>query len=198
MSKTGSDGDGLGLPAILLSSSTEVLPCCWQSLQNSDNEDSFWKWARYFAWLLYLIAPGLSMLNFQSVQSLSRVWFFATPWIPACQASQSNTNSRSSLRLMSIVSVMPSSHLILCHLLYLLPPLPPSISLFQWVNSSREVAKVLEFRMAEKQEVFYAMDTATAPGAGWGALISPRGFSPQPGSPGEMHYSPHTQFTIVW
>ena len=53
-------------------------------------------------------------VQFSSVQLLSHVWFFATPWITACQASLSITNSRSSLKLMSIESVMPSSHLILC------------------------------------------------------------------------------------
>ena len=65
-----------------------------------------------------------------SVQSLSHVQFFATPWITAHQASLSTTNSRSSLRLMSIESVMPSSHLILCRPLLLLPPIPPSIRVF--------------------------------------------------------------------
>ena len=75
---------------------------------------------------------------FSSVQLLSRVWLFATPWIAARQASLSITNSRSSLRLTSIESVMPSRHLILCHPFLLLPPIPPSISLFQWVNSSHE------------------------------------------------------------
>ena len=64
---------------------------------------------------------------FSSIQSLSCVWLFATPWIAACQASLSITNSWSSLRLMSIESVMPSSHLILCLPLLLLPPIPPSI-----------------------------------------------------------------------
>ena len=54
----------------------------------------------------------------------------ATPWIAACQASLSITNSRSSLRLTSIESVMPSSHLILCRPLLLLPPIPPSIRVF--------------------------------------------------------------------
>ena len=68
---------------------------------------------------------------YQSVQSLSRVRLFATPWITACQASLSITNSRSSLRLTSISeSVMPSSHLILCRPLLLLPPIPPSIRVF--------------------------------------------------------------------
>ena len=89
----------------------------------------------------------LGVIQFSSVQSLSHVRLFATPWIAARQASLSITNSRSSLRLTSIESVMPSSHLILCHPLFLLPPIPPSISLFQWVNSSHEVAKVLEFQL---------------------------------------------------
>ena len=65
-----------------------------------------------------------------SVQLLSRVRLFATPWMAAGQASLSITNSRSSLKLMSIESVMPSSHLILCHPLLLLPPIPPSIRVF--------------------------------------------------------------------
>ena len=56
----------------------------------------------------------LAHIQFSSVQSLSRVWLFATPWIAACQASLSITNSRSSRKLMYIESVMPSSHLILC------------------------------------------------------------------------------------
>ena len=66
----------------------------------------------------------------RSDQSLSRVWLFATPWIAARQASLSISNSRSSLRLMSIESVMPSSHLILCCPLLLLPAIPPSIRVF--------------------------------------------------------------------
>ena len=68
--------------------------------------------------------------QFSSVQSLSRVRLFVTPWIAACQASLSITNSRSSLKLRSIESVMPFSHLILCHPLFLLPPSPPSITVF--------------------------------------------------------------------
>ena len=89
--------------------------------------------------------PGklLRKFNLSSVHSLSRVRLFVTPWIAARQASLSITNSRSPLRLTSIESVMPSSHLILCRPLLLLPPIPPSISLFQWVNSFNEVAKVL-------------------------------------------------------
>ena len=69
-------------------------------------------------------------IQFSSVQLLSRVWLFATSWIAARQASLSITNSRSSLKFMSIESVMPSSHLILCHPLFLLPTIPPSIRVF--------------------------------------------------------------------
>ena len=69
-------------------------------------------------------------LQFSSVQSLSQVRLFATPWIAAHQASLSITISRSSLRLTSIESVMPSSHLILCRPLFLLSPIPPSIRVF--------------------------------------------------------------------
>ena len=68
--------------------------------------------------------------SFSTVQSLSHVQFFATPWIATLQASLSITNSRSSLRLMSIDSVMPSSHLILGRPLLLLPLIPPSIRVF--------------------------------------------------------------------
>ena len=70
------------------------------------------------------------MIHFSSVQLLSHVRLFATPWVAAHQASLSITNSRSSLRLISIESVMPSSHLILCRPLLLLPPIPPSIIVF--------------------------------------------------------------------
>ena len=68
--------------------------------------------------------------QFSSVQSLSRVQLFATPWTAAHQASLSITNSRSLLKLMSIESVMPSNHLILCHPLLLLPLIFPSIRVF--------------------------------------------------------------------
>ena len=101
--------------------------------------------------------PGIS-----SVHSLS-VWFFATPWIAARQASLSITNSRSSLKLTSIKSVMPSSHLTLRHPL-LLPPIPPSIRVFsnestlcmRWpkywsfsfsISSSNEHLGLISFRM---------------------------------------------------
>ena len=83
-------------------------------------------WETHFLKLLF--TPF--RFQFSSVQSLSRVRLFATPCFTACQASLSITNSRSSLSLTSIESVMPSSHLILCRPLLLLPPLPPSIRVF--------------------------------------------------------------------
>ena len=64
------------------------------------------------------------------VQSLSRFWLFATPWVAARQASLCITNSWSLSKPMSIESAMPSSHLILCHPLLLLPPILPSIRVF--------------------------------------------------------------------
>ena len=79
---------------------------------------------------LIVTAPSPQPVQFNSAQSLSRVQLFATPWITARQASLSITISQSSLRLTSVESVMPSSHLILCRLLPLLPPIPPSIRLF--------------------------------------------------------------------
>ena len=80
----------------------------------------------------WLLSPCLFTLHaeFSSVQSLSHVQLFATPWIAARQASLSFTNSRSSLRLTSIESVMPSRHLILSRPLLLLPRIPPSIKVF--------------------------------------------------------------------
>ena len=105
-----------------------------------------------------------STVQFSSVQALSCVRLFATPWITARQTSLSITNSRSSLRLTSIESVMPSSHLTLCCPLLLLPPIPPSIRVFSnestlhmrwpkyWSFSfsiilSKEIPGLISFRM---------------------------------------------------
>ena len=78
--------------------------------------------------LIYCI--GVFLSGFNSVQLLSCVWLFVTPWTAACQASQSITNSRCLLKLMSIESVMLSNHLIFCHPLVLLPSIFPSIRVF--------------------------------------------------------------------
>ena len=77
------------------------------------------------------------LVQFSSVQSLSRVRLFVTPWIAACQVSPSITNSRSLLKLMPIESVMSSSHIILCWPLLLLPSVPPSIRVFSNESTSR-------------------------------------------------------------
>ena len=78
------------------------------------------------------------MTFFVVVQLLSRVWLFATPWTAACQASLSITNSQSLLKLMSIESVIPSNHLILCRPLLLLPSIFPSFTVF----SSESVLRI--------------------------------------------------------
>ena len=81
-----------------------------------------------------LLILGSHSLIISSVQLLSCVWLFATPWITACQASLSITNTWSLLKLMSIESVMPPNHLILCRPLLLLPSIFPSIRVFSNVS----------------------------------------------------------------
>ena len=102
--------------------------------------------------------------QFSLFQWLSRVRLFATPWIAARQPSLSITNSQSSLKLMSMKSVMPSSHLIFCHPLLLLSPIPPIIRVFsnestlrmRWpkywsfsfsISPSKEHPGLISFRM---------------------------------------------------
>ena len=131
---------------------------CWFSLPSYNH------WTILIQHLVYTSVRISLMHQFSSVQSLSHVWLFATPWIAARQASLSITNSQSSLRLTSIESVMPSSHLILCHPLLLLPPIPPSIRVFsnestlrmRWpkywsfslsISPSKEIPGLISFRM---------------------------------------------------
>ena len=88
--------------------------------------------------MIHPIVSGTTELNqFSSVQSLSLFQLFVTPWIETHQASLSITNSRSLPKLMPIESVMPSSHLILCWPLLLLPPIPPSIRVFSSESTLR-------------------------------------------------------------
>ena len=84
----------------------------------------------YLSMLILFVQFSSISVQFNSVQSLSHVWLFATPWTAACQASLSIANSWSSLKLTSIKSVMPSSHLILCPPLLLPPSIFPSIRVF--------------------------------------------------------------------
>ena len=94
------------------------------------------------------IPCALKPLTLVSVQSLCPVWLFVTPWTAAGQASLSITNSQSLLKVMSIRSVMPSNHLILCCPFLFLPSIFPSIRVFfQWVPSLHQVVKVLEFQL---------------------------------------------------
>ena len=133
-----------------------IFSSCFQSLKSHLNANFCLVWLRTVIFLYTVttrtcLVKGFTCLVLSSVQFSSVVQLFvqlfATPWIAAYQASLSITNSRSLLKLMSIESVMPSSHLILCH------PSPPAPNpsqhqvLFQWVNSSHEVAKVLEFQL---------------------------------------------------
>ena len=106
--------------------------------------------------------PKLNFRKFSSVQSLCRVRLFATPWTAARQASLSITNSHSLLKLMSIESVMPSNHLILCRPLLLLPSIFASIRIFsnesvphiRWpkywsfsISPSNECSRLISFRI---------------------------------------------------
>ena len=100
-----------------------------------------------------IMASGpISSVQFSSVQSLSCVQLFETPWTAAHKTSLSITNSRSLLKLMSIELVIPSNHLILCHLLLLLPSIFPSITVFSsesvFCNSlSNEYSGLISFRI---------------------------------------------------
>ena len=113
------------------------------------------------SWCHFLSPSDTETLLF-IVQSLSCVWLFVTSWITACQASLSITNSRSSLKLMSIELVMPSNHLILCCPLLLLPSIFPGIKVFsselalhiRWpnywsfsVSPSNEYSGLISFRI---------------------------------------------------
>ena len=147
---------------------TEIPQAVQHSQKNfySEQEKLFYRlWNKHFA-----ILPNLSTqlstysIQFSSVQSLSHVQLFATPWTAAHQASLSITNSQSLLKLMFIESVMPSSHLILCRPLLLLPSIFPSIRVFsnesalpiRWlkywsfsfsISPSNEYSGLISFRM---------------------------------------------------
>ena len=112
-------------------------------------------------WCIYQIFPNTKG-TFSSFQSLSYIWLFVTPWTAACQASLSITNFQSLLKLVSVESMMPSKHLILCRPLFLLPSIFPSIRAFssesvlriRWlkywsfsISSSNEYSGLIFFRI---------------------------------------------------
>ena len=117
-----------------------------------------WQWlVTQLNKLLMFSAHPKAFLGFSSVQLLSRVRLFATPWIAACQASLSITNSWSSPRLTSIKLVMPSSHLIFCRPLLLPQSLPASESfpmsqLFAWGGQSTGVSASASFLPKNTQD----------------------------------------------
>ena len=114
---------------------------------NYHNKSDTTEWLNTQYWII-IQSTNKWTNQFSSVQSLSHVRLFATPWIAACQASLSITNSHSLLKLMSIKSVMPSSHLILCRPLLLLPPILPSIKVFSNESALRiRWPKHLEFQL---------------------------------------------------
>ena len=141
----------VGLTRILCPSLLTV----WFRIGHSAPLSLFLTWKIWIIMVIELLwdqteAPiMITALQISSVLSFSRVWLFATPWTAARQASLSITNSGSLLKLMSIVSVMPSNHLILCHPRFLLPSiyLSQHQGLFEWVSSLHQVAKVLEFQL---------------------------------------------------
>ena len=148
--------------------------CYWKRYSKNP---PFWMWFCLFLFILssifqsyvllpflnfdvYIFVKGASHYNhenslfnsicveFSSAQLLSCIWLFATPWTAARQAALSITKSQSLPKLMSIESGMPSSNLILCHPLLLLPPnISQHWGLLKWVSSSHEVAKVLELQL---------------------------------------------------
>ena len=167
-------GEGLLHCNIYVSYYTSVDVCIWFLPQT-------WKTLSYYFYTHLILSPSLLLLrhpvsilpvlvesevsqSIRSDQLLSRVRLFVTPWITARQASLSITNSQSSPRLMSIKSGIPSSHLILCRPLLLLPPIPPSIRVFsnkstlhiRWpkywsfsfsIIPSKEIPGLISFRM---------------------------------------------------
>ena len=113
-------------------------------------------------WHIYSVLNCMySFIQFSSVQSLSRVWLFETPWTTARQASLSITNPWSLLKLMSIKLVMPSNHLILCQPLLLLSSIFPSIRVFS--NES-----VLQIRWPK----YWSFSFSTSPSNEYSGLIS--------------------------
>ena len=128
----------------------------WSSM--TDSLWHFWSNLQIVSWSLLIYVYQYQCTQFSSVQSLSRVRLFVTPWIAAHQASLSITNSWSLPKLMSIELVMPSSHLILCRPLLLLPQsLPASESfpmsqLFAWGGQSIGVSALASFLPKKSQD----------------------------------------------
>ena len=133
------------LSALKLGFPSSTTPCLLLIQPLSFSSRSYPQFIHFYTFLVLLVV----------VQLLSCVWLFVTPWTAALQAPLSFTFSRSLLRFMSIVSVMPSNHLTLC-----CPNYPPALNLshhqgpFQWVSSLHQVAEVLELQHQSCQWIF--------------------------------------------
>ena len=129
-----------------LSTESQLPGFCWRKSTCTQNTASYIHRGEHSQSNALLSHPS-------SVQSLSRVWLFATPWTAARQASLSITNSQSLLKLISVESVMPSNHLILCRPLLLLPSIFPSIRWPKYwsfsfsISPSSEYSGLISFRM---------------------------------------------------
>ena len=150
-------------PSIRVFSNESAVHIRWSVLELQLQHQSFQSIQGWFPLRLTGLISFL-LFQFSSVQLLSHVRLFAAPWITARQASLSITNSWSLLKLMSIKSVMPSSHLILCHPLFLKPSILPSTRVFsnesalhiRWpkywsfsfnISPSNEYSGLISFRM---------------------------------------------------
>ena len=135
--------EGPWAPRVLQEGKTKLLPL-FQRTYKKECSRKFWK--------IHMCKVRVNV----SVQSLSRVRLFAIPWTAGHQASLPIPNSQSLLKFMSIESVMPSNHLILCYPLLLLPSILPSIRVFSNVSFSHQVAKVLELQLQHQSPNEYS------------------------------------------
>ena len=117
----------------------------WLGL-HTENKHLRENWWSHFDWHL-LPPPNQVIFRFSSVQSLSHFQLFQTPWTAACQVFLSITNSWSLLKLKSTELVMPTNHLILCHPFCSRLQSFQDQGLFQWISSSHQVVRVLEFQL---------------------------------------------------
>ena len=136
-----------------------------------------YRYSRQYVFSINIATPlpagiHLLLIPISSVQLLSRVRLSATPWITARQASLSITSSRSLLKLMPIESVMPSSHLILCRTLLLLPPIPPASGSFPMSQLFAWGGQSMEFQLQYHSFQWTPLDSFPLRWTGWISLQS--------------------------
>ena len=136
-----------------------------------------YRYSRQYVFSINIATPlpagiHLLLIPISSVQLLSRVRLSANPWITARQASLSITSSRSLLKLMPIESVMPSSHLILCRTLLLLPPIPPASGSFPMSQLFAWGGQSMEFQLQYHSFQWTPLDSSPLRWTGWISLQS--------------------------